>query len=169
MMCRWNSQITSDCWPTAPYPSHPPPPCSGAPPPYHTLSLITALFVASHLVTPGVFHENFLWYKLLALICVTTLPFVFTLGMTFCTYTQHFIAKKCTLCRTVIWRNPYPALLLLLLPFKKFMPITYFVGIKCPLILLEHRPRLLWGKGSCVNDYQQRFTTLLTGPCKFNI
>jgi hypothetical protein len=79
----------------------------------------------------GVFHKNFLWYKLLALICIITLPFVFPLGMTFRTFMQHFFAEKCIfLCRTIILRNPFPALLLLHLPFNKFMLITYFKGIR---------------------------------------
>ncbi len=59
MMCHWNSQITGDCWSTIPNPSHPlcplPPPCSGAPPTSHTSSLITVLFVASHLAIQGCF------------------------------------------------------------------------------------------------------------------
>ena len=97
MMCCFNSKITSNCWPTVPYPSHPlPPPLRGSASfsylvPYHR--------PVCHLAPghTGVFHKNFLWYKLLALICIITLSFVFPLGMTFRTFTQHFFAEKCTL------------------------------------------------------------------------
>ncbi len=119
---------------------------------------------------PGVFNKKFFCYKLLALICITTLHFVFSLGMTFCTFTQHFFAKKCTLSSPDNnLRNLFPALLPLHLLFNNIMPITYFEGINAPLILLGHSPWLLWGKGRCENDNQQRFTTLLAGPVKFNI
>jgi hypothetical protein len=121
-----------------------PPPCSGAPPPSHTSSLITVLFVTWHSATPEVFHKSFLWYKLLALICIITLPFVFSLGMAFRTFTQHIVAKKCTLSLPDknFWEILFP-LFYYCLRLNTFMPITYFEGIKRPLILMEHSPWLL--------------------------
>ncbi len=95
MMCRCNSQITSDCWPTTTHPSHPlpPPPRSGAPHLSHTSSLITVLFVASHLAIQGVSFDINYWHNL----CLSTLSCAFPFRMTFHTFMQHFFAEKCTL------------------------------------------------------------------------
>ncbi len=156
MMCRWNSQITSDCWPTTPNPSHPlwnstPPlwesmafrgaiPPLPLPPPMLRGSAYFSYLVPYHRPVcrlahghTGVFHKNFLWYKLSPLIYVTN-PFVFfLLALLFAHLGNTSLPKNVPLfCRTIILRNPFPALLLLHLPFNKPMPITYFVGIKRP-------------------------------------
>ncbi len=82
---------------TAPFSPPPPPPRSGAPPTSHTSSLITVLFVASHMAIQGCFiKKNFFWYKLLALTYINNSFSVFPLGITFRTFT-HFFAEKCTL------------------------------------------------------------------------
>jgi hypothetical protein len=135
MMCRWNIQITSDCWPTIPYPSDPLPP----PPtlrgsasfsylvPYHRP---VCRFAPGH---TGVFHKNFLWYELLALICIITLSFVFPLGDFFAHLRLTSLPKNVLfLCRTIIFEKSFSRSLLLHLPFNELMPITYFEGIKCP-------------------------------------
>ncbi len=77
--------------------------------------------------------ENFLWYKLLALICIITPSSVFPFGMSFRTFTQHFFAKNVPfLCRTIIFEKPFFRFLLLHLSINEIMPITYFEGIKRP-------------------------------------
>ncbi len=145
---------------SCPLPFSPPPPplCSGAPPPSHTMSLITILFVTSHPATPGVFHKNFLWYKLLALICIKTLPFVYTLGMTFRAFTQHFVAEKCTLSLPDNnFEKSFSCSFTIALLYANYL----FRRNKTPLTLQEQSPWLLWGKGRCENDYQQQFKILL--------
>jgi hypothetical protein len=80
-----------------------------------------------------VFHKNFLWYKLLALIYIINPFSIFLPGITFRTFKQHFLAEKCTLpLPDNNLRNSSPPLLLLLSLFNKPMPITYFEGIKRP-------------------------------------
>ena len=88
MMCRWSSQITSDC---AGYflnpsrlPSPPPPP--SAPPLSHTLVLITISFVTPHMVIQGCFKttsfDTNYWHKFLQLTHFALLP-GFALSRTF--------------------------------------------------------------------------------------
>ncbi len=134
MMCHWNSQITSDCWPTTPNPSHPP-----SPPMLRGSAYFSFLVPYHHPVSrfahghAGVFHKNSLWYKLLALIYIIN-PFLFFLPALLFAHLHKTSRPKNVpfLCRTIILRNPFPALLLLYLPFNKPMPITYFEGIKRP-------------------------------------
>ncbi len=78
MMCRWNSQITSDCDQQYLNPSHP---LSPSPPPTLRGSSHFSYLVPYHRSVcrlahghTGVFHNNFLWYKLFALTC-TINPF----------------------------------------------------------------------------------------------
>jgi hypothetical protein len=53
--------------------------------------------------------------------------------MTFCTFTQHFFAEKCTLpLPDNNFENSFSVSLLLHLPFNKPKPITYSNGIKRP-------------------------------------
>jgi hypothetical protein len=53
--------------------------------------------------------------------------------MTFRTFTQHFIAKKCTLpLPDNNFEKSFSRSLLLHLPVNETMPITYFEGIKRP-------------------------------------
>ncbi len=134
MMCRCNSQITSDCWPTITHPSHPLPPTTlrGSSSfsyliPYHCPVCRLAL---GH---TGVFHKTSFdinyWHNL----CLSTLSSAFPFGMTFHTFTQHFFAEKCTL---PLSDNNFDKSLfcsfLLHLPFNKHLPITYSEGIKRP-------------------------------------
>ncbi len=63
MMCRWNSQIISDCDQQFLNSSHPlspsPTPPSGAPPTSHTSFLITVPIVAQHMAIQGCFITIF--------------------------------------------------------------------------------------------------------------
>jgi hypothetical protein len=87
----------------------------------------------------GVFHNNFLWYKLLALICIIN-PFLpLLLALLFCTF------HTTLLCR--FWEILFPALLLLHFLFNTPMPITYFEGIKHPCNFTGTRSLVLQGKG----------------------
>ncbi len=88
MMCRWNSQITSHCAEYSLNPSRlpsPPPPLQLLPflipCPYHYLVCCPA-----HGHT-GVFQNNFLWHKLLALIFAIN-PFL--LFSRYCSFSVHF-------------------------------------------------------------------------------
>ncbi len=59
-MCRWSSQITSDCTGCSFNPSRPlsPPPPPSAPPLSHTPVLITILLVTRHMVIQGCFKTT---------------------------------------------------------------------------------------------------------------
>jgi hypothetical protein len=84
----------------------------------------------------------------LALICIINPFSVFPTDITFGPFTQHFFAEKCTLSLPDNnLRNPYPALLLLHLPFNEPMPITYFEGIKRSCNYWDTIPWFYEGKG----------------------
>ena len=125
MMRHWNSQITSDCWLTIPNPS---------------LLLIFSYLVPYHCPVcrfahghTGVFHNNFLWYKLLELIYIINSFSAFPPGIAFRTFTQHFFAEKCTLpLPDNNFENSFSHSLPLHLPLNELMPITYFEGVKRP-------------------------------------
>ena len=124
MMCRWNTRsqvIVNQHYLVLLTPSPtPPPPSLGAPATSHTFSLITVLFFRFAHGQTGVFHNNFLLYKLLALICIITPFLCFFSGHYFSHILRNTSLPKNVpfLCRTIIPRNPFHALLLLLLPFN---------------------------------------------------
>ncbi len=72
---------------TLPFSPPPLPPRSGAPPPSHTSSLITVLFVALHSVIQGRFVKTSFDINI-----GITLSSIFPFGMTFRTFMQHFFA-----------------------------------------------------------------------------
>jgi hypothetical protein len=82
----------------------------------------------------GVFHKNFLRYKLLALIYLNNSIFCLSSRHGFFAHLGNSSLPKNLpfLCGTKILRNLFPALLLLHSPFNKPMPITFFEGIKHP-------------------------------------
>ncbi len=130
MMCRWNIQITSDCDQQYLNSSHP---LSPSPPPLRGSSHFSYLvpyhrpvcrFAHGH---TGVFHNNFLWYKLLTLIYIINPFSAFAPGIAFSHISRNTSLPKNVpfLCRTIIWEILFPALLLLHSLFNKPMPITY--------------------------------------------
>jgi hypothetical protein len=98
LMCRWNSQITSDFDQQYLNPSHP---HSPSPPPTLRGSSHFSYLVPYHCPVcrfahghTGVFHNNFLWYKLWALIC-TINPFLPLLpALIFCTSHATLLCQK---------------------------------------------------------------------------
>ncbi len=128
-MCRWSSQITSDYADCPLNPSHlvsPPPPLQLHPflmlCPYHRPACYTA-----HGHT-GVFQNNFLWHKLLALILRLTLfAFLFSHCFFPVHFLQHPLPKKCTLFfyQPTIQEIFFPAL--------SFVTIFQFLNEPCQL------------------------------------
>ncbi len=110
--------------------SPPPPPLdSGSPPLSHTSSLITVLFVASHRAVQECFIKLPLTQIIGTNFYLSTLLSAFPFGMTFCIFTHHFFAKKCTLpLPNNNFENSFSRSLILHLPFNEPMPITYFEG-----------------------------------------
>ncbi len=155
MMWRWNSQITSDCDQQYLNPSHPlspsPPTSQGLLPLLIPSPLSPSSLSPAHGHT-GVFHNNFLWYKLLALICIINPFSAFASGIVFSHNSRNTSLPKNVLflCRTIFWEILFPALLILHFLFDKPMPITYFEGINAPVTLLGHCPWFYKGKGRWV-------------------
>ena len=127
----------------------PSPPLSGAPPTSHTLSLSPFVCRLAHDHT-GVFHNNFLWYKLLALIFAINpfLPFFPTLLFPV-HFTQYLLPKK----RTLFFAGKQSeksfsrSFHCCIFTFWWTMPIIYFEGIKPPCNSTETQSLVLQGKG----------------------
>ncbi len=113
MMCRWNSQIKSDCDQQYLNPSHP---LSPSPLPLgssHFSYLVpyhrpVCCFAHCHTL----FHNNFLWYKSLALICINNPLPAFAPGIVFSHMSRNTSLPKNTLflCRTIFWKVLFPLL-----------------------------------------------------------
>ncbi len=115
----------------------------------------------------GVFHNNFLWYKLWALIFeINPFPLFFPTLLFPVHFSQYLIAEKNAhfFCRTIIWEILFPALSIV--PFLLFwwpMPIIYFEGIKPPCNPVELQSLVLWGgKG----DRWRLTTTVYDSPTR---
>ncbi len=130
MMCRWSSQITSDSAGYSLNPSHllsPLPPFSSSPfsypCPYHYLFCYPA-----HGHT-GVFQNNFLWHKLLALIFAIN-PFCFSfLAFAFLPY---------IFCNILWWKNAcsfLPIIPEISFPALSFVQFFIFLNEPCQLFI----------------------------------
>ncbi len=145
------SQITSDCEQQFLNPSHPlspSPPLRGSSPFSYLVSYHRSVCRPAHGHT-GVFHNNFLWYKLLASIYIINPFLLFIPALLFSHILRNTSLPKNVpiLCRTTAWEILFPLFPLLHLLFDKPMPIIYFEGIKPPCNSTETQSLVLGGKG----------------------
>ncbi len=152
MMCRWNSHITSDCDQQILTPSHPlspsPPTLRGSSHFSYLVSYHRSVCRPAHGHT-GVFHNNFLLYKLLALIYLINPFLLFLLAL----LSSHILRNTSLpknvplFCRRITWEILFPLFSLLHLLFDEPKPIIYFEGIKPPCNSTETQSLVLQGKG----------------------